>query len=165
MCTNTRNTSANNDVHEFDAKLRAALEALEMALATPLVEGELSEWSRHLQNVWNEAAALVRLQIDVIHTKQFEEIGKADPEMFKRIEEMEREDEAIRGQLATLTKSVEFLNRRLPVAEGDPTAPVNDEQNRVVNDGLAFVTRVRKQEVVVTTWLLEAFRRERGIAD
>lgn len=154
-----------DDVQAVEAELRTALEALETALATPLVEGELSDWSRQVEASWESVHPLVRHQLDVEHKKQFEEIAKADPEMYKRIEQMECEDGAIRDQIDRLSGNILHMQRRLPVAEGDPTAPINDEQTNLVNEGLCFVTQVRKQQVVVTTWLLEAFRRERGVAD
>jgi hypothetical protein len=35
----------------------------------------------------------------------------------------------------------------------------------IVDGGLKLVIRIRKQEVAISTWLMEAFDRDRGVAD
>ncbi len=148
-----------------ESPLRDALQAVEKALATPIVEGEMAEWGRAIQQAWDEAAKCIRAAVDVAHRKQMKEIAEADPEMFKRIEQIDAEDREIRRLLDNLASDIPHVIRNLPLAERDPAALVNEELESLVNDGLAFVSRVRKQEVVVQTWLLEAFNRERGNGD
>ena len=139
--------------------------ALEKALDTPAIEGELAEWGRALQKPWDEAAQCIRASIDVAHRMQTKEIAEADPGMFQRIDEINAEDDEIRRILHNLDNDIPRMIRAFPLAERDPAARVNEEQERLVKEALAFVTRVRKQEVVVQTWLMEAFDRERGGGD
>jgi hypothetical protein len=153
------------DATENGIRLRNALQSLEKALATPAIEGELAEWGRAVQDAWSEAAACIRASVDVAHRKQMKDIAETDPEMFKRIEEIGTEDNEIRRLLHKLDNDVPRVIRALPIAEKDPAARVNEEQEKLVNEGLAFVSRVRKQDVVVQTWLVEAFNRERGTGD
>jgi len=35
----------------------------------------------------------------------------------------------------------------------------------LVDDGIEFITRMRKQEAAVQAWFVEAFTRDRGVAD
>jgi len=153
------------DAAESATRFRDALQKLEKALATPAIEGELAEWGRAVQEAWDEAAACIRASVDVAHRKQMKEIAETDPEMFKRVEEIDKEDNEIRRLLHNFDNDVPRVTRALPIAEKDPAARVNEEQAKLVNEGLAFVSRVRKQDVVVQTWLLEAFNRERGAGD
>ena len=161
----TQTTSPSTGAAEHDDPLRDALQAFEKTLATPVVEGEMAEWGRAMQQAWEEAAKCIRASVDVAHRKQMKEIAEADPEMYKRVEQIDAEDREIRRLLDNQASDIPRVIRNLPIAERDPAALVNEELESLVNDGLAFVSRVRKQEVVVQTWLLEAFNRERGDGD
>ena len=149
----------------FESERRDALEAFETALATPLVEGEMAEWSRLVQHTWSRVAALVRFQLDVVHRKQFKEIAETDPEMFKRVEELESEDVEIRAQLDNLAVAISHVSWAPQAAERTPAATVSDVQQRIIDAGIAFVVQVRKQEVAINTWFQEAFNRDRGVGD
>jgi hypothetical protein len=145
-------------------ELRAALEAFETALETPLVSGEHATWSERVLETWSALKARIDRQMDELHPQLFDEILENDAELAQRIEQMRAEDEALRRELHLLDARIATLSRRTPFAERDELR-TTDEREDLANDGIAFVVRMRKQEVAVQTWFVEAFNRERGTGD
>src|SRR5688572_7292752 len=102
-----------------DTELRAALEALETALGTPLVSGEHATWSERVAGCWSRVHTIASRQLDQVHPQLFAEILETDAELAQRIEQLKAEDEAIKSELAGLNDRIAKLARRTPFAERD----------------------------------------------
>ena len=71
-----------NTTHELD-EFRATLDSLETALNTPIVAGELADWTQVVGEAWSGAAEQVSRQIEDIHPHQFDEMADADGKKHK----------------------------------------------------------------------------------
>jgi hypothetical protein len=147
-----------------DSDRKTALAALETSLSTPIVSGELAAWVGEVQKAWEEASQQICHAITSVHPGQYEEMGEEDLELLPQIERLKLEDEAIEREREHLDQIVERDAQHVPKLEPDEAKAHRHVQN-LIDEGLAFITRVRKQEVAVETWLVEAFNRDRGTAD
>jgi hypothetical protein len=145
-------------------EMRNALEAFENALATPLISGEHVAWADAVRTAWQGAATQVQRQIERIHPAQYAKMLEADSDLAARIEKLREEDAAIGRQRNRIAAAVERLHRKAAAAEYDE-ARTDGDRRRLVNAGISFAVRMRKQEVAVKTWFVEAFNRERGPVD
>lgn len=101
--------------------LRASLDKFEVALATPIVAGELADWLGEIRALWDEASRQVQTSLEVEHPRQYQQISKEDQEMFATIEKLKNEDRAI-------AEDVESFDRLLTrVAEVAPRREPNEE--------------------------------------
>jgi hypothetical protein len=144
--------------------LKSALSALETSLATPLVSGELSDWLEAITNSWKTASAALQPYLEHEHRSQLEQIGNADPEMLPRVEQLQAEDCAIERDRQSFDHALSRTAAHLPKLEPDEEK-AQQHVKKLIDEGLAFVTRVRKQEVALQTWFVEAFNRDRGAGD
>jgi hypothetical protein len=145
--------------HDF----RDSLEEFETSLATPVVSGELEAWSEQVRNAWMALRSKIQRQKS-LHEKQYQEIADQDPELLSQIERMKEEDAAIGEASRDLDLLIQRLTSIAPKAEPDERR-VSQPNSQLIDDGIALVNRVRKQEVAVRTWYVEAFNRDRGVAD
>jgi hypothetical protein len=145
-------------------ELKGALSAFETSLATPVISGELADWLDAVKKSWAAASAQVQHQARERHPQQYDEISKADPELFPRVEQLQAEDEAIEADRATLDNLVARMSEHVPKLEPDEEKAQHHTKT-VTDDGMAFIARVRKQEVALQTWFVEAFNRDRGSVD
>jgi len=152
--------SGSND----ESELRTALTAFETSVATPVVSGELGDWADTVRKAWSEASAQIDRQIRELHPRQYEEISNADAALFQQIELLKAEDSAIEQDRDRLDRAVKRVADHVPKLEPDE-AKAEPHVESLVEDAMAFVGRVRKQEVAVQTWFMEAFNRERGGGD
>jgi hypothetical protein len=148
---------------DSEQSLRGILETFETRLATPIVSGELQAWARAVAEAWTVVAPEVRRHCDHHHRDQYARMTEEDPELLPRVEKLQTEDEAIRREIATLTAAVERLVVRAEKVEPHE-GRLDVEVEALGEQGVAFINRVRKQEVAVQTWFLEAFNRDRGVA-
>lgn len=144
--------------------LREGLERLETALETPLVPGELERWVGDVQSALDETAALLERQVGTVHQEEFNEIADEDPELFARVKLLQEEDRKSSEQLEKLRHRAEQLAIIAASIEPDE-AELEEDVNAFIEQGLAFVIHVRKQEIAIATWLQEAMERDRGTAD
>ncbi len=145
-------------------ELRMALADFETDLMTPIVSGELGTWIEEVEEGWAETSAQIHYYVKHLHPRQYEEIASQDPALLPRIELLKAEDEAIeqlREQIATTVKRVA---EHVPKLEPDEEKAQKHTQT-LIDDGTAFLARVRKQEIAVQTWYVEAFNRDRGAVD
>ena len=148
--------------HENDLKI--ALTNFETSLVTPIVSGELATWIEAVQNGWSEASAQIHYHIKHLHPRQYDEISKQDPELLPRIELLKAEDEAIEQQREQFSSVVSRVSQHAPKLEPDEEK-AQKYTKTLADDGTAFLGRVRKQEVAVQTWYVEAFNRDGGAVD
>ncbi len=77
---------------------------------------------------------------------------------------LKAEDEAIECDLEKLGHTMSRMAEHLPKLEPDE-AKAQPHVQSLMDQSVALVARVRKQEVAVQTWFAEAFNRERGGGD
>lgn len=144
-------------------ELQRKLKNFEEAAETPFVPGELENWLDAAARAYDELVPQVRLQTEHIHAEEFAEIAEEDPELLSRVEAMRQEDQ----DLAALCNGIgEGLKQfQSEVDKGASETDLKEDLDQFVSLCLDFVTRVRKQEVTVRTWLMEAFTRDRGTVD
>jgi len=143
---------------------KTALADFETSLATPIISGELAEWTEDVKKTWDEASAQLHYQLRHLHPRQYDEIGRQDPELLPRIELLKAEDDAIEQQREQIAQLVTRVAQHAPKLEPDEEK-AQSHIKTLVDDGTAFLMRVRKQEVAVQTWYVEAFSRDRGAVD
>ena len=152
-----------NTTHEFD-EFRATLDSLETALNTPIVAGELADWTQEVGEAWSGAAEQVSRQIEDIHPRQFDEMADADPEMLSRVETLRTEDKEIAQERDAFHRHLARVIEHAPKFERDEEK-IKSHTTSLIEAGLALIQRIRKQEVALQTWFVEAFQRDRGVAD
>jgi hypothetical protein len=145
-------------------ELREALASFETSVATPIVSGELPDWTDKVQKAWSEASAQVHYHAKHLHPRQYQEIAKEDPALFQQVELLKAEDEAIEQEREKLNQTVARVATRAPKVEPDE-AKANNHVQDLIDKAMAFIMRARKQEFAVQTWFVEAFNRERGGGD
>jgi hypothetical protein len=144
--------------------LKDALTSFETSLTTPVVSGELSDWLGGVQKSWSEASGQVHYNLKHLHPRQFEGMGTADPELLPRVEQLQAEDLAIEEDREKLSTAIKRSGEHVPKLEPDEEK-AQQHTKKLVDDGVGFVARVRKQEVAIQTWFVEAFNRDRGAGD
>jgi hypothetical protein len=147
-----------------ETALRDALTAFESSVTTPIVSGELSDWVEKVKKSWSTVSAQITEQLHHIHPQQFQEISEADAALFRQVELLKAEDEAIEQYRGKLDQTMARMAEHLPKMEPDE-AKAQPHVQSLMDQSVALVARVRKQEVVVQTWFSEAFNRERGGGD
>jgi hypothetical protein len=143
--------------------IKPALESLETLFAAPMVPGEHVAWTESLTAEWESLEPQIRQHLGA-HEQQYKQMLEVDQEMFKRVELLRQEDQAIAAELDGLGELIERLRLKTPVAV--PNEARTDKEREALSDGgLAFVMRLRKQEGAIDTWFSEAFNRDRGAGD
>ena len=148
---------------QADEQLRTALETFETRLATPIVSGELASWTTAALAAWTALAPPVNQSLDR-HREQFQQIAAEDAELLPTVQKLKDEDDAIRHEIRGLTDAVAQVARRAEQVEPHE-GKLDREVEALTTRGVAFLNRVRKQEVATRAWFMEAFNRDRGVAD
>src|SRR4051794_24307564 len=161
MTTISDQPKATNNSHD---DLMAVLTKFETSLLTPTISGELPSWLEEVQKSWEEASAQIHFHIKHLHPRQYDEISRQDPELLPKIEQLQAEDEAIEQQREQLSQSIGRVGQHVLRMEPDEEK-AHKHTKAIVDSGTAFLIQVRKQEVAVQTWYVEAFNRDRGAVD
>ena len=146
------------------SQLRSALEALETSLETPRVPGELEPWLAGVRMTIEKVAPLLTRELDRDHKTLLAQIAAEDPELHARVARLKCGEEETRAQLARLQEWITRLAEKTPYVEPDE-GRLEQEIVKFVEQGLAFVIHVRKQEIAIDTWLHEALYRDGGVGD
>jgi len=149
---------------EPELELQASLARFETCLETPVVAGELIGWTDALQGAWSGLSAQVRQHLTELHPRLYQQISNQDPELLPRTEKLQAEDTGIAQDRAVFDRLLQHFVEHTPRFEPDEEKIANHTRS-LVSKGIALVNRVRKQEVAVQTWFVEAFTRDRGVAD
>jgi hypothetical protein len=147
-----------------DDALREAHTAFETSVTTPVVPGALSDWTDKVRKSWRDASIQVHELCRKLHPDQFKDIAEADAALLQQVELLRSEDEAIEQERGKLDETIARAADHLPKLQPNE-AKAQPHVQRLMDQGIAFVARVRKQEVAVQTWFAEAFNRERGGGD
>jgi hypothetical protein len=147
-----------------EERMKAALENFENNAAAPIIPGEAVQWACEVEAALGELQPLWAQQVQRGHVSAMRQITREDPEMFRRIEQLQAEDQEITACVLDVQKRLRLLT--------SVTEKVDQDEKRVeaalaefVSLALGLVVRMRKQEVAVRTWLMEAFNRDRGTVD
>jgi hypothetical protein len=173
-------------------QLQGALSEFEERASVPLVPGELESWLEEVKAVWQSLWPQLQVLAQYIHAKEFSQIAEEDPELSCRVREMREEDTAIMAQSDEVADKLKSIENRLEQGTAEPNVgekklrPDGTEPKPNVGDfreegametelkgdvdqfvaaSLAVVSRIRKQEVAVRTWLVEAYTRDKGVMD
>lgn len=144
--------------------LKPSLERFETCLLSPVVPGELPEWTEELQHAWNECVAQVREHVGQLHSRQYAQISKEDPELLPRTEKLQAADAELEEGCEAFDRAIRRFAEHAPKFEPDEEKMSGHVQN-LIDAGVQLVTSIRKQEAAVQTWFVEAFTRDRGVAD
>jgi hypothetical protein len=147
-----------------DQELKAAIERFEMCLLSPIVAGELIDWVAEIQKTWCDATQQIRQHTSDLHPRQYKQISKEDPELLPRTEKLQAEDAVIEENVEEFDRALRRFAEHAPKFEPDEEKIAHHAQ-KLIDQGVALVTQVRKQEAAVQTWFMEAFTRDRGVAD
>ncbi|MEQ8786933.1 MAG: hypothetical protein RIC55_11565 [Pirellulaceae bacterium] len=145
-------------------RLEAALDVLEAALEKPLVPGELQSWLEYAGQAFSKLEDPLRAHIEQEHSQQFADISKQDAEMLQRVEQLRAVDQQLLEQYDRLARQVDGIDTKLE-EDHETETRLDPIVERFADHGLKLVIDIRKQESAVTTWYLEAFQRDRGVAD
>lgn len=144
--------------------LEQKLKRLATSLQTPVVPGELESWVGTVRDAANLAAEALQHQIASVHPSEFAQIVKEDPELFRQVEQMKDADRDSSARMNSFRARIGQLAKEAP--RGEPNElKLKEQLAEVIDQGLALVLHVQKQEIARRTWLQEAFNRERGVGD
>lgn len=144
--------------------LAEALRTLETNLETPVVPGELTTWIRNVKESCDAVGCRLREAIEHSHEERFQQIVAQDPALMPRVQQLRIEDQELLGDAKTIAHAIANLEKQ----NGDRVANQAKSDERIaeiVELGIAFVVRTRTQETALSTWHMEAFQRDRGVAD
>jgi hypothetical protein len=162
MATNTAQPDAAQT--NPDRELKTALDTFEESLLTPLVSGDVAQWAANVRSTWAEATAQIQEQLVRQHPSQYEEMAANDPEMLPRIELLKQEDCELERQREEFGQMIGRVTERAPELEPDEGKAARHAE-KLIEAGVQFIARVRKQRVALQTWFAEAFSRDRGAVD
>jgi hypothetical protein len=149
---------------DLEHDLKPSLERFENCLITPVMSGELVSWTNEVQSAWAGCVAQVRMHLSELHPRQYKQISKEDPELLPRTEKLQQQDEALDEECEEFDRTLRRFAEHSPTFEPDEEKIAKHVQ-ALIGDGIELVTNVRKQEAAVQTWFIEAFTRDRGVAD
>jgi hypothetical protein len=150
--------------HQLCEELSQSLAALESALETPLVSGELVTWLQEVQQDINQLAPEILERVERDHPQLLGQIMQQDLELASHVEHLQNEDRVILQQFTVLRRGIDEL--------ASIAASIEPQENKLRNflqeliqDGIELILRLHKQEVAIDTWYREAFLRIRGVGD
>lgn len=151
-----------------DAELVEQLAKFEKQLETPVVPGEMYGWAERGQQELEALSTNYAAHISSSHEAQYKEIVKQDDSQIPHIEKLRKEDEAILKEVEKLSEAFAKTKKLVDAAEN---APQRDEAEidgiipSLTGETIALIIRIRMQENAIDTWYVEAFQRDRGVAD
>lgn len=150
-------TNADND-------LKNKLEQFETCLLSPVVPGELSDWCEEVKSAWYTVVGLVHKHVRELHPQQYQEMGAEDPESLPRTEKLREDDRSLEEECDEFERALHRFVEHAPKFEPDEEK-ISKHVQTLIDAGVELLTNVRRQEAAVQTWYLEAFTRDRGVAD
>jgi hypothetical protein len=96
--------------------------------------------------------------------RSYHAILKNNTELAARVEQMKAEDQEVLKDFEKLLAEARDLRATMGDRPMDEKA-FEPRRDSMVEQGLAFILRARKQRVAVSTWMSESLRRETGAGD
>jgi hypothetical protein len=144
---------------EFDK----TLQAFESQLATPLVPGEVLQWSSSTGNVTEKLRRVLETR-RADYDSQLKDIAAQDAEMFRRVEQLQLLKDDVFKRFEQLDRLIVAIKKPVDIDE-DREAKMRPAIEKLSADGLALAIDVRKLDREIATWYVEAFQRDRGVVD
>lgn len=147
-----------------ESRFLSALAQFEKCLETPVVPGELPTWLQAAQKSCEEVGQLLGHEVNERHDELFQTILQEDAELTQKVEELKTKDSDLLLQYEAVQSKLDQLcgiSDQLEPHEAKFDEHVEDSTDQA----LSFVLEARKQDTAITTWYMEAFNRDRGIAD
>jgi myosin heavy subunit len=128
------------------------------------VPGELSDWCGEVKTAWSAAVSLVRHHARELHPQQYQEMSSEDPESLPRTEKLQEDDRSLEEECDEFERALDRFVEHAPKFEPDEEK-ISKHAQTLIEAGVELVTKIRRQEAAVQTWYVEAFTRDRGVAD
>lgn len=142
-----------------------SLQDLETSLATPVVSGELTEWSTNALRACERVRSFLLGDVQKIHKELFSNILREDVDLAAQVEKLRTADARIsHADCDEIISSLTTLQQRAQAVRQDE-AKIADEVTDVTKRGMEFVMAARGQETAISAWLSEAFNRDLGSGD
>jgi hypothetical protein len=149
---------------DLEPAIVEALNQLETTLLTPLVSGELDDWVQQVRAATLALGTRLREFIESVLHAQYVQIAKADVELLSRVEQMMEQDKILLAEYDGFLAELDALTARVPSAEKDELK-IAEHRAHIEARGTALVLAIKKQRATASTWLSEAFYRDRGPVD
>lgn len=145
-------------------QLEATLVQFEKAVLSPVVPGELSDWTKEAFEKTEELHTVLSEHATSIHDEVYDTISTADPEMLPRVELLQVEDDAINA----IARELLEMAKTMRTVAGS-VVPDEERARKLLDAFLtaasALIIRVKKQERGIDVWLQESQTRDRGVKD
>jgi len=152
------------DAADASADLNQALAALETALLTPVVSGELESWVRTAEAATNKLSEKLPPYLKTVLHPQYAEIAKSNSELLARVQQLIEEDQnLILEQDAFRNRMSDFAKRASQIKKDE--AQATSERTKMEQEGIALILRIKRQRAAADTWMTEAAYRDRGPVD
>ena len=152
------------DPAQSAADLNTALAALETALLTPVVSGEMEAWARTAQQAATELDRRLPPYLRSVLHPQYAEIARSDAELLPRVEQLIAEDQNLLLDQSAFCDRINTFALRAAQVKRDE-AQVAAERDGLEEEGIGLIVRIKKQRAAADTWLAEANYRDRGPVD
>lgn len=144
-------------------QFQAALDAAAEQFAAPTEPERPVLWVTRCESALDELMSRLHEELEV-HQAEYAQIEENDLGLEPKLNEMRGEDGVIVEEGNQLVQRVAALRQRMSNGDTDEAA-WEVELTQLSEQGLAWISRVRRQELAVRTWLVEAFTRDRGEGD
>lgn len=142
-------------------RLIAALVQLEAAVGTPLVPGELSNWSLAVDSALRSVQGCFADAVAQDHEPILQTIVADDWGLLPRVQQLRRTDSELRDGLQRALGDLGNIRWSALRRSG---APVAEQLAPWIDSVQRLIVRIRQQEESLRTWLVEAEHRDRGFS-
>lgn len=147
-----------------ESQFLVTLADFEKCLGTPVIPGEMSAWLQTVRKAFEGVRSQFCREVQKPHDQLLNDMVEQDFEMAQRAEQMKAEDRQLLSQIDDLHAKFERLCE-MSKRGGTQEAKLDKDVEKFADEALRFVVACRKHETALTTWYMEAFNRDRGIAD
>jgi Spy/CpxP family protein refolding chaperone len=144
------------------ARIDAALSQFESCLESPVIPGELPSWAAAVEQTYRGLGGPLRREIEDTHRDQLAQITSEETDLLAQVQQLREEDAQLGEVYQAFGNDIRAFRKQAERVEPHE-GKLAERLTRVVNDGLALVIRIRKQQRAIRTWLLEAFNRDTGV--
>jgi hypothetical protein len=148
-----------------EIKLAESLASLEQAVLSPLVSGELQQWTKTVQDATGTLSVDVTTFLRTVLHPQYAEIARNAPDLTSQLAKLTEGDcrllEETANFLEQLHRFSQLANRLDP--QKSETA-LEAEREKTVEMALSLILSIRKQQAAANTWFEEAQFRDIGVA-
>jgi hypothetical protein len=144
--------------------LKDSLAKLEANLEAPVVPGELVTWSGNVCDAAAEVQQLYPQVVQQLHEPEFAAIEEQDLGLEPRVQHLRAGDRQVIDQFASFKALADGFAQQVAAVEPDE-ARLRAKTSELIQRGIEVIVHARMQEAETTTWLVEAYERDRGTVD